>query len=237
MNNTHWLRRVLLGGFCAVGAALILILLLNLLLNGMSWGGSAGPYRIQLTFDRCAACFGSAARAVAAELLCVFALGAAAGLSTLPFDRTWTSMQVQSLLHFLVTGALAMAVGWSYRWFGFSPDEGPWLVLAAYLLVYLLIWAVRWVVWYAELHRMRRALHLKPEKLRMGKKGLLRLVSLVMFLAAAVFVICALSCPTCGSTFYIFGIPIGVEVWRAFYLFYTIVMFALFAASFFVKKK
>lgn len=237
MKNTNWLRRALAGGCIAVGGALLLALLLNLFLHSVSWGGSAGYTGIQLTFDRCAYYFGTAALAVAVELLAVFLLGAAIGLATLPFDRTWTSMQVQSLLHFVLTGVLALAVGWAYCWFGFGSGEGFWLVLTVYLLLYLLIWAVRWVIWYAELLRMRRTLHLKPEKRRMGAKGTLRLIALVMFLVAAVFVFCALSNPTLGSTFYIFGIRIGADVWRAFYLFYVIVMAALFAASFFVKKK
>lgn len=71
----------------------------------------------------------------------------------------------------------------------------------------------------------------------MSKKVILRLISLIMLLTAVVFVGIALSCPTCGSAFYIFGIRIGVDVWRAFYLFYVIVMAALFVISFFVKKK
>lgn len=237
MKNINWLRRALAGGCIAAGGALLLALFLNLFLHSVSWGGGAGYSGIQLTFDRCADYFGSAALATTVELLAVFLLGAAIGLATLPFDRTWTSMQVQSLLHFVLTGALALAVGWAYCWFGFGSGEGFWLVLIVYLLLYLLIWAVRWVIWYAELRRMRRALHLKPEKLRMGAKGLLRLISAAMLLTAVVFVGIALSCPTCGSTFYIFGIRIGADVWRAFYLFYVIVMAALFSISFFVKKK
>lgn len=71
----------------------------------------------------------------------------------------------------------------------------------------------------------------------MSKRVVLRLISLVMFIVAVVFVACALSNPALGSTFYIFGIRIGVKVWHAFYLTYVIVMIALFAVSFFVKKK
>lgn len=71
----------------------------------------------------------------------------------------------------------------------------------------------------------------------MSKRVVLRIISLVMLIIAVVFVACALSNPTFGSVFYIFGIPIGAKVWRTFYLVYVICMIALFAVSFFIKKK
>ena len=70
----------------------------------------------------------------------------------------------------------------------------------------------------------------------MSKSAILRLISLAMFIIAAVFVFCALSCPTLGSTFYIFGIAIGAEVWRVFYAVYTVVMVGFFVGSFFCRK-
>ena len=64
----------------------------------------------------------------------------------------------------------------------------------------------------------------------------LRLVSLVMFVAAVVFVICAMSCPTCGSVFYIGSFRVDGEVLRVFYKGYAIVTVLLFALSFLVPK-
>lgn len=71
----------------------------------------------------------------------------------------------------------------------------------------------------------------------MQSKTILRIFSLIMFIIAVVFVFIALSCPTCGSVFYIGSIRIGSEVWRVFYAIYAIVMVLLFVASFFVPKK
>lgn len=71
----------------------------------------------------------------------------------------------------------------------------------------------------------------------MKTKTILRLISLVMFVVAVIFVACALSCPTCGSVFYIGPLRIGAEVWRAFYAVYALVMVLLFVLSFFVRKK
>lgn len=71
----------------------------------------------------------------------------------------------------------------------------------------------------------------------MNTKTILRLISLVMFIVAVIFVVCALSCPTCGSVFYIGSIRIGADVWRAFYAVYAIVMVLLFLLSFVVSKK
>jgi len=67
-------------------------------------------------------------------------------------------------------------------------------------------------------------------------KDKLRITSLIMLIIAVIFVFCAMSNPGLGRVFYIFGIPIGVEVWRAFYKLYAIVMILLFASSFFVKN-
>ena len=66
----------------------------------------------------------------------------------------------------------------------------------------------------------------------MKKRRVLRGISLVMMGIAAVFVFCALSCPTLGSTFYLGGIAIGAEVWRVFCVLYVLIMAGLFAASF-----
>ncbi len=71
----------------------------------------------------------------------------------------------------------------------------------------------------------------------MKAKWILRGISLAMFMAAVIFVAIALSCPTCGSVFYIGNIRIGVEIWRGFYLVYTIVMVLLFIISFVIKSK
>ena len=159
-----WLKRMLLGGCCAVAAALLVTLLVNFLINSIVWGGEIPAYSIELTPDRCTAYFGSDAAAILVELLSVFALGAAIGLATLPFADEGKNLALLSLAHFLITGALAQAVGWAYQWLGFSPGEGPWIVLGLYAVIYALIWGGRWVTWYAELRKMRRALGLQQRK-------------------------------------------------------------------------
>lgn len=70
----------------------------------------------------------------------------------------------------------------------------------------------------------------------MKARRTLRIISLIMFVVAVVFVFIALSCPTCGSVFYIGSIRIGSEVWRAFYKFYAVVMVLLFVISFLIPK-
>lgn len=71
----------------------------------------------------------------------------------------------------------------------------------------------------------------------MKARRTLRLISLVMLIAAAVFVFCALSNPALGSTVYIGSFVFGAEQWRFCYKVYAVVMAGLFAASFFVKGK
>ncbi len=65
----------------------------------------------------------------------------------------------------------------------------------------------------------------------------MRVLSLIMFVIAVVFVIIAVSVPTLGSVFYIGNFRFGAEQWRVCYVIYVVIMAALFAGSFFVKKK
>ncbi len=62
----------------------------------------------------------------------------------------------------------------------------------------------------------------------MSKKRLLRMISLAMFVIAVIFVVCALSCPTCTM-------PGPLEFWKLFYKIYPTVMVIFFVGSFFVK--
>ena len=70
----------------------------------------------------------------------------------------------------------------------------------------------------------------------MSLKRKLRLTSLSMLIIAVIFVFCALSNPGLGRVFYVSGIPVGPDVWRAFYKLYALCMLGIFAASFAVKK-
>lgn len=70
----------------------------------------------------------------------------------------------------------------------------------------------------------------------MKKSTRFRLISLVMFIIAVIFVFCALSCPTLGHTIYIGSFAFGAEQWRVCYGIYALVMAGLFLASFFVKE-
>lgn len=71
----------------------------------------------------------------------------------------------------------------------------------------------------------------------MKKRKLFRLISLIMFLIAIVFVFCALSNPALGRTIYIGDFFFGAEQWRMCYAVYAIVMLLFFIASFFVDRK
>ena len=71
----------------------------------------------------------------------------------------------------------------------------------------------------------------------MTVKKRLRRISLLMLLAAVIFVLCALSNPALGTAFYIGSVRIGADVWRVFYALYAGVTLLLFAASFLVKSR
>lgn len=71
----------------------------------------------------------------------------------------------------------------------------------------------------------------------MKAKRILRLISFVMLIVAAVLVFCALSNPALGKVFYIGNIKIGADIKRVFYGVYALVMVSLFGISFLVKLK
>lgn len=69
------------------------------------------------------------------------------------------------------------------------------------------------------------------------KKGIvLRIISLVMFVMAVIFIACAFANPALGRTFYVGDLAIGADVWRRFYAIYAVIMAVLFVLSFFVGK-
>lgn len=70
----------------------------------------------------------------------------------------------------------------------------------------------------------------------MSKKTILRLISLIMFIVAAVFVFVAVSVPTLGRTIYIGNLEFDAECWRICYGIYVAVMVIIFIGSFFLKK-
>ncbi len=70
----------------------------------------------------------------------------------------------------------------------------------------------------------------------MSKKYLLRLLSLIMLVIAAIFVAAALSAPTLGQVIYLGSFEFGPEQWRICYAAYAAVMVVLFITSFFVKE-
>ena len=86
---------------------------------------------------------GSAPLALVIQLALYFLLGAAAGVSTLPFADDGPTLILRSLAHFALTAGLltltCTLLGWAWSW----QAMGVYLVLLA--AVYLLIWLGRWV--------------------------------------------------------------------------------------------
>ena len=68
-------------------------------------------------------------------------------------------------------------------------------------------------------------------------RAAMRVISIVMFIIAAIFVIIAISVPTLGSVIYIGSFRFGAEQWRVCYVIYAVIMLYLFIGSFFVKRR
>ena len=73
--------------------------------------------------------------------------------------------------------------------------------------------------------------------LGMKKKTVMRLVSLLLLIAAVVFVVIALGNPQLGRVIWIGPFRFGVKEWYACYGLYVLVMVGLFIGSFFVREK
>ena len=67
-------------------------------------------------------------------------------------------------------------------------------------------------------------------------KKKLRIISVIMFIIAILFLIYALMHPEGGSVFYIWGQPIGSHEWRSFYGLYLMIMIGLFIISCFCQE-
>ncbi len=155
----QWLVRILIGG--ALGVAVLVPLggvFNDIVSGGLIAMGEHTPFR--LVSDNLGHLTGSAPLALAIQLALYFALGAVAGVATLPFADGGRALMRRSLAHFAVTAGLltltCTLLGWAWSWQAMA----VYLVLLA--AVYLLIWLGRWVGWYAELSAIREKLGLAP---------------------------------------------------------------------------
>lgn len=71
----------------------------------------------------------------------------------------------------------------------------------------------------------------------MSRKTVLRIVSLLMLVAAVIFVLIAVSCPTLGRVFYIGSFRVDGDVLLIFYNIYLVIMILVFLLSFIGKKE
>ena len=126
-------------------------------LTGISPQGVVPVGDFNLVSRATEAMFGSYWLAVAVEFACAFALGAAIGAATMPFADDTRSLIKESLIHFIVTGALVLLNLWVQGLLSLSR-----FFLIAYALLYLLIWFGRWIGWYVEVDRIKIGLGLSP---------------------------------------------------------------------------
>lgn len=156
MNGTKKLLiRALIGGVSA--KLLLLTFWVWFHLTGITPQGVVPVGEFNLVSRATVAMFGSYWLGAAVEFTCAFALGAAIGISSMPFADDTRSLLKESVLHFIVTGALVLLNLWVQCLLGLSR-----FFLASYALLYLLIWLGRWVGWYVDVDRIKVKLGLAP---------------------------------------------------------------------------
>ena len=154
-----WIARGAAGGIIGLAVLTPLGGLFNDIVSGglIAMGGHT-PFR--LVSSELVWLVGSAPLALVIQLVLYFALGAALGISTLPFADDGRALVVRSLAHFAVTAGLltltCTLLGWAWSWQAMA----VYLVLLA--AVYPLIWLGRWVGWYAAVAAIREKLGLSP---------------------------------------------------------------------------
>lgn len=156
MNETKKLiTRAVIGGVAAMG--LLLAFWVWFHLTGWSFQGKVPVGDFNIVAGTTVALFGSYWLAAAVEFACVFALGAAIGVATMPFADDTRSLLKESLIHFIITGGLVLLNLWVQCLLDLSR-----FFLASYALLYLLIWFGRWIGWYVEVDRIKIKLGLAP---------------------------------------------------------------------------
>lgn len=150
------IARALIGGVTAM--LLLLGFWVWFHLTGWSLQGRVPVGDFNIVSRATEAMFGSYWLAVAVEFICIFALGAAIGISSMPFADDTRSLLKDSFVHFIVTGGLVLLNAWVHT----ILDWGWGFVLIPYTLLYLLIWFGRWVGWYLEVAQIRVKLGLTP---------------------------------------------------------------------------
>lgn len=149
------LTRAVIGGVSA--KLLLLAFWIWFHLTGITPQGVVPVGDFNLVSRATEAMFGSYWLAVAVEFTCMFALGSAIGAASMPFADDTRSLLKESVLHFIVTGALVLLNLWVQCLLGLSR-----FVLVGYTLLYLLIWLGRWIGWYVEVDRIKIKLGLAP---------------------------------------------------------------------------
>lgn len=151
------LTRAVIGGVLA--KLLLLAFWVWFHLTGWSFQGRVPVGDFNLVSRATEAMFGSYWLAAAVEFTCAFALGAFIGISSMPFADDTHSLIKDSLIHFVITGALVLL----NLWVQCLLEPGlVWFFLGAYVLLYLLIWFSRWVGWYVEVDQIKIKLGLAP---------------------------------------------------------------------------
>lgn len=158
MNETKkLLTRSLIGGVTATG--LLLLFWIWFHLTGISPQGTVPVGDFNIVSRATEAMFGSYWLAAAVEFICIFALGAAIGIASMPFADDTRSLLKESFVHFIVTGGLVLLNLWVQCLLA------PGLIqffLVSYALLYLLIWFGRWIGWYVDVDRIKIKLGLAP---------------------------------------------------------------------------
>ena len=155
----QWLSRALTGGL----AGMLLLYFIGGWLNGL--GSQSLPLRTVTAFSAVSPHLAGIVKweslALAVQMALYFALGAGAGVATLPFAGSGRELVVHSAAHFCYIAGVFSLLVWLCRWsWGMW---GAWLAeLGILAVIYILIWLGRWVGWYAEVSAIREKLGLAP---------------------------------------------------------------------------
>ncbi len=158
-NKKQALARICIGGVIGI----LVLFPVGGVFNGMVSGGMLGGDPFRVVSPGLAYLVHSTFLAAVIQFTLYFALGALAGVATLPFADNGKTLMVRSLFHFAATAAVFSLLSW-LCWWCWNEWKVLLVELAALAVVYVLIWLGRWVGWYVELNAIRKKLGLTRKK-------------------------------------------------------------------------
>ena len=130
-------KRFVIGSFIGISISHLISLIISIILGHENYQG-ASPQLI--------ASFGNEINAMVVQTLASMVLGGVFSAASYVFDRTYYSITKQTIIHFLITTPVYLAISYYLGWSSKSL-KGFLLTLIIYTFIYIVIWLTVYLYW------------------------------------------------------------------------------------------